>query len=210
MSQMRERSPGKNQRRSRSWEWLSHRWRWRVFQCLLKKNRGYYRRYTSFTWCGSAFQPFLSLFSFGPDLCDGSHFFQGLDLLKRVGVLREEAQHLEMEGLGKNRGGSGRIGGRRSVQALEGSHIIFPCVLYPTPPTKCHHTQSATISKPPPQEPEAVPGASAPGVKESKLALEVPSTDVSQTLEVVIPAHMAPLCLQLGASRGCISAGWRV
>ena len=69
---------------------------------------------------------------------------------------------------------------------------------------------TATISKQPPQDPEeAAPEAFTPVVREAELALEVPSSAVSQALEVAIPAHMTPLCLQLGASRGFISVGWR-
>ena len=70
------------------------------------------------------------------------------------------------------------------------------------PPHKKHcHTPTANIYKPPPQEPgEAAPEASVPAVR------EVPSSAVSQTLVVAIPTHMAPLCLQLGVSRGSIHA----
>ena len=42
------------------------------------------------------------------------------------------------------------------------------------------------------------------------LALEVPSPAAPEALEVTIPAHMTPLHLQLGASRGCISAKLKV
>ena len=95
--------------------------------------------------------------------------------------------------------GSGRIGGGRSMWVPERSHILLPHVLHPTPTQKCHHTPSATISTPPPQEPEeAAPEASIPVVGEVELALEVPTSAVSQALEVAIPAHMAPLHLKLG------------
>ena len=78
-------------------------WRWTSCWHLPKrKHRDYCMRYILFTWYGSVFQPILSLLFFSkPDLCDGSHFFQALDLLKRASVLRGEAQWLEMEGLGK-------------------------------------------------------------------------------------------------------------
>ena len=60
--------------------------------------------YVLFTWYGSVFQPILSLFFFLSLIFVMDtifFFFQGLDLLKRASVLREEAQQLEMEGLGK-------------------------------------------------------------------------------------------------------------
>ena len=104
----------------------------------------------------------------------------------------------------------GRIRGRNSVQAPEGSCISFPNVLHSTPPKKHCHTPSATTSKPPPQEPEeTVPEVSAPVVREVELASEAPSSAVSQALEVDISTHMTPLHLQLGGHQGFISGRWR-
>ena len=101
-------------------------------------------------------------------------------------------------GVTENRIGSGRIRDGGSVQALVGHHTSFLCIPHPTPAKKCHHNPTATISRPPPQEPEkTVPKASTPVVKEAELALEVPSITGSQALEVAFPAHMAPLHLQL-------------
>ena len=99
-------------------------------------------------------------------------------------------------GVGEDRDGSGRVEGRRSVWALDGSHITFPDVLCPTPSKKCCHTPTATISKPLPQEPqEAAPKASAPVAREAKLAPKVPSSAASPAFEVAIPAYMTPLYL---------------
>ena len=69
----------------------------------------------------------------------------------------------------------------------------------PSSPKKWHHIPTATISKPPSQEPEEVaPEGSVPAVKVVELTLEVPSSTASPALEVTIPAHMTPLHLQLG------------
>ena len=73
-----------------------------------------------------------------------------------------------------------------------------------------HHSFISTIPTHPknaPQEPEeTVPKASAPVDKEAKLVPEVSSTTDPQA----IPTHMAPLYLQLGASRGYRNAKLRV
>ena len=69
----------------------------------------------------------------------------------------------------------------------------------PPPPKKAHHTPSATISRPPPQEPEeAVPEASAPVAEDVQQALEVASPSASPALEVAIPTYMTALHFQLG------------
>ena len=113
-------------------------------------------------------------------------------------------------GVGEDRGVSGRIRGGRSIQALEGSHITFPHALCPPHP-KTPPDPTATISKPPSQKPEeAAPKASTPVAREAKLVPEVPSSAASPALEMAIPTHMTPLHLQLGASRGSISARLRV
>ena len=78
---------------------------------------------------------------------------------------------------------------------------IPPMSSIPPLPKKCCHVPTATVSKPPPQEPEeAVPKAFIP------VALEAPSSAGSQTLEVAIPTHLAPLHLQLRASHRSINA----
>ena len=82
---------------------------------------------------------------------------------------------------------------------LRGTTSYSPASSIPPQPKKCCHTPSATVSKPPPKEPEeAAPEASTPVVREVELAPEVPSSAVSQALEVAIPTHMAPHCLQFG------------
>ena len=94
---------------------------------------------------------------------------------------------------------SDRIGSGGSLGALEGSHIILPHVLHPTPTQKmlpcshCHHISCT------PQESEAIkPEASTPTVGGVELALEAPSSAIFQALEVAIPNPIAPLFLQLG------------
>ena len=68
-----------------------------------------------------------------------------------------------------------------------------------TPPKRTHHTPTATISHPPPQEPKgAVPEASNPVTEGVKQALKAVSQAAPEVLEVAIPANMTPLCLQLG------------
>ena len=80
---------------------------------------------------------------------------------------------------------------------------LIPSCLPPHPTQEMLPCPTATISKLPPQEPEeTVPEVPTPAVKEVKLASEAPSPAFTPALEVAIPAHMAPLCLQLGVSRG--------
>ena len=67
------------------------------------------------------------------------------------------------------------------------------------PPKNATILQLPPFLSHPPQEPkETVPEVSTPMVEEVMQTLEAPSQAVSLTLEVAIPAHMAPLCLQLG------------
>ena len=69
---------------------------------------------------------------------------------------------------------------------------------------------TATISKLPPRESEGVePKPSTPAAEGIRLAQEASPLAVSPALEVAIPAHMTPLCLNVGASKGCIKAGLR-
>ena len=77
----------------------------------------------------------------------------------------------------------------------------------PPPPKRCHHAHTTTISKLPPHESKVVkPKPSTPAAEGSGLAQEAPSLAVSQALEIAIPAHMTPLCLNVGASKGFINA----
>ena len=102
-------------------------------------------------------------------------------------------------GDGQDSIGCGRIRGRGFVWTLVGGHVMFLHVLCHTPTQKCHQSPTATISVSPPQEhQEAAPEDSTPAVKKSELALEVPSPAATEALEVAIPIHVTPLCLQLG------------
>ena len=67
-------------------------------------------------------------------------FFPGLGLLNRVNVLREEAQHLEMEGLGKIEVAVGELEAEGLYRLLRGVISDSPMFSAP-PPTKncCHH-----------------------------------------------------------------------
>ena len=88
----------------------------------------------------------------------GSIVFQGLDLLKRLSFLREEAQRLETEGLRKIDAvvAGSETEGLYGLLRVAISHSSTSSIL--SPPKRPHHTLSTTISKPPPQEPEeAVP-----------------------------------------------------
>ena len=99
----------------------------------------------------------------------------------------------------KNWIGSGRIGGRRSVQALERSHISLPHVLHPMPHpitrpySNCHHFQATSSGVQ-----RSYTWISTPVVEEVELASEATATAISKALKVAIPVHMAPLHLQLG------------
>ena len=80
--------------------------------------------------------------------------------------------------------------------------LAFLHVLYPTPPKRCHQAPTATISRPPPQKSEKIePKPSAPAAEGSRLAQEASSLAVSQVLEVAIPFHMTPLCLNVGGTK---------
>ena len=125
--------------------------------------------------------------------------FQGLDLLRWASVLWEEAQQLEVDELQKVQlavAGSEAEGLYRLLRgAVSHSSVSFA----PPPPKRCHHAPTTTVSKSPHQESEGVePEASAPAVEGNGLALVVPSSAVSQSLDVAIPAHMTPLCLNVG------------
>ena len=148
-----------------------------------------------------------------PGSCDRPSFFfffQGLHLLRWASLLKEEAQQLEVDGLQKIELAVAGSETEGLYRLPEGSSITFLHVLCPTPLKGCHHTPTTTVSKPPPQQSEGVePEPSAPAAEQSGLAQEAPSLAVSQALEVVIPAHMTPLCLNVGASKASINAGLR-
>ena len=81
---------------------------------------------------------------------------------------------------------------------LWGGSITFLHVLCLTPPKRCQ-ASTTTVSKLPPQESKAVkPKPSTTTAEESRLAQEAPSLAFSQALEVAIPTHMPPLCLNVG------------
>ena len=121
-------------------------------------------------------------------------------MLKRASSLHEEAckveseaQHLETGGLAKietavagseAEGFYGLLGGAISHSSLPTSS---------PPPKKACHAPSATVSQLPPQESKE-PEASAP----AEQALEPASLTVPPVLEEEIPAHMQPLCIQVG------------
>ena len=140
-------------------------------------------------------------------MTDKFHFFQGLDLLKTDSLLREEAKHLQTEGLEKIEVAVAGSEAEGLYGLLRGtiSHSSMSCG--PTLPRRAHHTPITTISHPPPQEPKgAVPEASDPVTEGVKQALEAVSPTAPNTLEAAISAHMTPLHLGLGAPKGSISA----
>ena len=87
-----------------------------------------------------------------------SFIFQGLDLLKRAGSLREEAhrleveaQHLETEGLGKMEVAVAGSEAEGFLWASEGSNVTFLHIPSPTssqenlPHPICHHLPSIPL-----------------------------------------------------------------
>ena len=165
-----------------------------VFQCLLKKkHRSYCGRYILFFY--QSFNPFchcslLSLIF----VMDPFFSFLGFGSTKEGHCAEGGGAKTGDREAGKDRDGISRIRGREFVQALEGSHITFPHVICPIPTQKCCHTPTASISKPPPQEPEeTAPKASVPVARETELALEVPSSAASPALEGGYPCpHDTP------------------
>ena len=112
-------------------------------------------------------------------------------------------QQWEMEGLQNIESAVAESEAEVLYRLLRGAVSHSPISSIPSPPNKCHHTPTATISKPLPQESEVIkPEASAPVVGRVELALEAPFSAVSQALEVAICSHMAPLCLQFGCQKG--------
>ena len=107
--------------------------------------------------------------------------------------LKSEAQHLETEGLEKMEVAvtGSEVEGFYGLLRGAVSHSSLP--MSSPPPKKTHHAPSSTITHPPPQEskePEASVSA--------EQALESTSSTAPSVLEGEIPAHMQPLCIQLG------------
>ena len=99
---------------------------------------------------------------------------------------------------------SGRFRGRGFLWASEGaiSHSSLPTS---SPhPKKCCCAPSITVSHLPPQE-STGPEVSTPADQ----ALESASPALPPASEEAIPAQMQPLCIQLGASKGCIDVRLR-
>ena len=109
-----------------------------------------------------------------------------------------DAQHLEMEGLAKMEAAVAGSEAEGFYGLLRGviSHSSLPTSS--PPPKKACCAPSVTVSHLHPQE-STGPEAFAP----AEQALESASLNVPPVLEEEIPAHMQPLHIQLGASRGC-------
>ena len=130
-------------------------------------------------------------------------------MLKRVSSLKEEAHWLEEEAQCLEMAGLGKIEVAVAGLEVEGLYrLLMGAISYPSissvppPPKKSHHSPSATISHPLPLElAGAVPKASSPAAKDVEQALKAVSPAASQASEEALPTHMQPLCLQLGASR---------
>ena len=107
--------------------------------------------------------------------------------------LESEAQHLETEGLEKMEAAVTGSEAEGFYGLLRGavSHSSLPTSS--PPPKKDCSAPSATVSHPPPQESKE-PEASAP----VEQALESASLTVPPVLGEEIPAHMQPICIQVG------------
>ena len=119
--------------------------------------------------------------------------------------LEEEAQWLETEGLGKLEAAVAGSEAEGFYRLLRGA-IAHPPISSALPPSKkVHHTPSATVSHLPHQE-STGPKVSKPtmGIAEQELEAALPAS------EEALPAHMQPLCIQLGASRECTEARLKV
>ena len=135
-----------------------------------------------------------------------------MDLLKQASSLHEEAcrlegeaQHLETEGLAKMEAAVASLEAEGFYGLLRGaiSHSSLPTSS--PPPKKAHCAPSNTISHLFPQE-STEPEAFAPADQ----ALESASLAVPPASEEEIPAYMQPLCIQLGASKGCTDVRLRL
>ena len=93
-------------------------------------------------------------------------FFSGFGFTEKSQITEGRSSVTGDWGAGKNWSSSGKIRGRRSIQASEGSISHSSISSIPPPPKRTHHTPSTTISRLPPQEAEeAVLEASAPWQK---------------------------------------------
>ena len=123
--------------------------------------------------------------------------------------LRQEVQQLETEGLQKIKLAVAGLEAEGLHRLLRGTICLSPCP-WPHP-----HPKNAAMLQLPPflscplRSLNELHLVSAPVVEEVELALEAPSSAVSEAQEVAIPTHMSPLCLQLGASRGFTNARLR-
>ena len=144
---------------------------------------------------------------------------QGLNLLKRANALKEEVQRLEAAGLCKIEaavtgseveGFYGLLKGAASHTSLSSIPPLPRNLVLPQPPLPLNHPFRSPVESHLKylflwaEEKEQTPEAP------MKLALEAPSLVAPEAPEEAIPAHMTPLCLQLGVSRRCTSAGLRV
>ena len=130
-----------------------------------------------FAWYLHGFPFYISHFCLCVSFLGARHFNDD-KLPQEAHWLEEEAQHLEMAGLGKLEAAVAGSEAEGLYGLLRGA-ISHPSISSaPLPPKKACHSQSATISHPPPQElAGAVPKASDPATK-----------DVEQALEAVSPA----------------------
>ena len=107
--------------------------------------------------------------------------------------LEVEAQHLEMEGLAKMEAAVAGSEVEGYYELLRGAISHSSLLTSSSPPKKACHAPTTTVSHLPTQE-STGPEASAP----VEQALESASLAVPPVLEEEIPAHMQPLCIQLG------------
>ena len=115
--------------------------------------------------------------------------FQGLGMLKRVSSLKEEAcrleeeaQHLEMEGLGKVEVAVAGLEVEGFYGLLRGA-IAHSSISSAPPLKKAHHISSATVSHLPPQEPTGIiPEVSNPAAMMAEQALEAASPTPEEAL----------------------------
>ena len=151
--------------------------------------------YPIFCCCSCGFSVIVLLLCFPFDLS-----LQGLDLLKQASSLCKEASRLEVEAQCLEMEGLANMEAAVAGSEVEGFYgPLRGAILHsslPTsspPPKKACHAPSATVSHLPPQE-STGPEASAPADQ----ALESASLAVPPASEEEIPAHMQPLCIQLG------------
>ena len=150
--------------------------------------------------------PFIVLWLSLAFVTDPFLLFQGLHLLWHASLLREEAQWLEAEGLQKVKMAVAGSEAEHLYGLMRGALLHSSMSSAPPPPKRCHQAPTTTICKLPPQESEKVkPKSSAPAAEGSGLAQEAPSLAVPEALEIAITAHMTPLHLNVGVSKGFIN-----